>query len=51
MQAAYHAQRRRGVGNGQIIMNSRDLEELEDGTFDGARYALLGRLSRIRGAW
>jgi len=51
MQAAYHAQRRRGVGNGQIIMNSHDLEELEDRTFEGAKYTLPGRLSRYQGAW
>jgi len=51
MHAACHAQRRRGVDNGQIIMNFRDLEELENGTFDRTRYTSPGRLSRPREAW
>jgi hypothetical protein len=52
-QEAYHVARRRGApAYGSMIMNSRDLEEMEDGTVDGVRYTNVSRLGRFgRGAW
>jgi hypothetical protein len=50
---AYDAQRHRGApAYGQMIMNSPDLEEYEDGpSVEGLRYTNPSRFSRIRGAW
>jgi hypothetical protein len=53
--AIYAQQARRqasGVGYCEMVMNSRDLEEYEGGTVDGARYTNASKFSRMRGgAW
>jgi len=55
MQASYFAERRRsGPAFGQMVINSRDQEEIEDGPSRCAvRYTNPSRFSRLRGggAW
>jgi hypothetical protein len=53
MQMAYHAARRGEPAFGEMIMNSRDMEDIEDGgggaAVNGIRYTNASRISRSSG--
>jgi len=52
MQLAYHAARRRGApAYGEMVMNARDMEDIEDGTVNGVRYTNPSIFGNRRGAW
>jgi len=52
MQLAYHAARRRGApAYGEMVMNARDVEDIEDGTVNGVRYTNVSTFGNRRGAW
>jgi len=52
MQLAYHAARRRGApAYGEMVMNARDIEDIEDGTVNGVRYTNVSTFGNRRGAW
>ena len=45
------AHRRGAPAFGEMVMNTRDIEDIEDGTVNGVRYTNPSRFSRLRGAW
>ena len=52
MQMAYHAQLRRGApAFGEMVMNARDMEDIEDGTVNGVRYTNTSIFGNRRGTW
>jgi len=52
MQLTYHAAHRRSASAfGEMVMNARDMEDIEDGTVNGVRYTNPSIFGNRRGAW